>query len=327
MDQGISELIAEFGRSMCRDPRPSTDLGALLRRGTDALAVSGSAVLASVAGSHEPTVAASDPSAWRLEDAQRSHTGGPGILARATGSTVVVPDLMADGRFGAFASTAQTEGVSGSVSVPLSDGGSAFGSLDLFFGHPGALNPLDLDVYDGIASLIAAYLVTASRSESMRRALLETFAETLQDPATGLAGRAAVMRRIETARRASRRTGRTPVVVLVDVLGPDPDLRVLGAHRYEAFIAAAAERIRQAVPGDVAGHLGCGRFVVAPDVRESDVVAADLVNAIRAAFEPPLTIDDEVVPLGVRIGVGTDMNAGGVDRLLSAAEEDLRRSG
>ena len=87
------------------------------------------------------TVASSDTRASQVDEIQYGHDQGPCLHSMRTGHVVVVDDLAADGRWGAYRMPALGHGVRSSLSLPLRTNGDVIGALNIYAGTPHAFGP------------------------------------------------------------------------------------------------------------------------------------------------------------------------------------------
>ena len=87
------------------------------------------------------TVASSDTRASQVDEIQYGHDEGPCLHSVRTGQVVVVDDLAADGRWGAYRMPALGHGVRSSLSLPLRTNGDVIGALNIYAGTPHAFGP------------------------------------------------------------------------------------------------------------------------------------------------------------------------------------------
>jgi GAF domain-containing protein len=78
------------------------------------------------------TVASSDTRASQVDEIQYGYDDGPCLRSLRTGEVVVVDDLAADDRWGAYQMPALGHGVRSSLSLPLRADGQAIGALNIY---------------------------------------------------------------------------------------------------------------------------------------------------------------------------------------------------
>ena len=87
------------------------------------------------------TVASSDARASQVDEIQYGHDEGPCLHSLRTGQAVVVDDLAADDRWGAYRMPALGHGIRSSLSLPLRTNGEIIGALNIYAGTPHAFGP------------------------------------------------------------------------------------------------------------------------------------------------------------------------------------------
>jgi GAF domain-containing protein len=78
------------------------------------------------------TVASSDTRASQVDEIQYGHDEGPCLHALHTGQVVVIDDLAADDRWGAYQMPALGHGVLSSLSLPLRTNGQVIGAFNIY---------------------------------------------------------------------------------------------------------------------------------------------------------------------------------------------------
>jgi GAF domain-containing protein len=87
------------------------------------------------------TVSSSDTRASQVDEIQYGHDEGPCLHALHTGQVVVVDDLAADDRWGAYQMPALAHGIRSSLSLPLRTNGDVIGALNIYASTPHAFGP------------------------------------------------------------------------------------------------------------------------------------------------------------------------------------------
>jgi putative methionine-R-sulfoxide reductase with GAF domain len=87
------------------------------------------------------TVASSDTRASQVDEIQYGHDEGPCLHSLHTGEVVVVDDLAADDRWGAYQMPALGHGVRSSLSLPLRTNGQVLGALNIYATTPHVFGP------------------------------------------------------------------------------------------------------------------------------------------------------------------------------------------
>jgi len=89
---------------------------------------------------HPLTVASSDALARNLDEVQYGHHHGPCLAAMRIGSTVSIPDLACDTRWGDYRLDGLAHGIASALSVCLPAGPGVKGALNLYSGTPEAFD-------------------------------------------------------------------------------------------------------------------------------------------------------------------------------------------
>lgn len=112
------------------------------------------------------TVAASDPRAARLDEAQFDLGEGPCWDAVATGRPVLEPDLQhsRERLWPALVESLRTERIGGVYAFPMSVGSLRMGAIDLYHADPQELDEQDVSRASAVAAALGRYV--------LRRALL-----------------------------------------------------------------------------------------------------------------------------------------------------------
>jgi GAF domain-containing protein len=102
----------------------------------------------------ELSVVASTSEAGTLIDLMQLRSGlGPCIDSYTSATTIRVPDISGDTRWPGFAGEAMAAGYRSVHAVPLRLRNNVIGTLNLFFGEPGALTEEDESVAQGLADV------------------------------------------------------------------------------------------------------------------------------------------------------------------------------
>jgi GAF domain-containing protein len=84
------------------------------------------------------TVASSDAHALGLDEVQYGHHNGPCLTCMRTGIIVIISDLAADDRWGAYRLDALAHGIASALSMPLTGGPGVRGALNFYAHQPSA---------------------------------------------------------------------------------------------------------------------------------------------------------------------------------------------
>ena len=142
-----------------------------------------------------------------------------------------------------------------------------------------------------------------------------------RDRLTGLPNRTQFRDDVQRAIEAGQASGQPLTVMMLDLDRFKHVNDVLGYAFGDRLLECVAMRLQQVVrEGDVVARLGGDEFaLLMPNADLS--VAGGLAQRIGAAFELPLTIDDNTVDLSAGLGLAAwPLHAGDADLLLSRAE-------
>jgi len=180
---------------------------------------------------------------------------------------------------------------------------------------PMALSPPVIAALSALASTLTIGLESVATTHELRR-------QTEEDALTGLANRAALMRRVADASARAEVTGTATAAVLFMDLDGFKDINdQLGHAAGDAVLVTVAERLRQCVrPGDVVARIGGDEFVIlAQDIAEGSEVRA-LANRVVATLDVPLGLVDTEVAVGGSVGVAIVRPGWKADAVIEAAD-------
>lgn len=103
-------------------------------------------------------VAASDAAAKALDELQNGFGEGPCLTALRQGTTLLVPDLAAESRWGPYIRTAARHGVCSILAVPLDLAGDAEAVLNLYSGRSNGFSGEDIATVESFAAQAASSL-------------------------------------------------------------------------------------------------------------------------------------------------------------------------
>src|SRR4051794_14929946 len=109
------------------------------------------------------TVASSDTRASQVDEIQYGHDEGPCLHALHTGQVVVIDDLAADDRWGAYQMPALGHGIRSSLSLPLRTNGVVLGALNIYATAPRVFGLQERVVAGGFADEASRALALAVR--------------------------------------------------------------------------------------------------------------------------------------------------------------------
>ena len=115
-------------------------------------------------------VAASDAAAKALDELQNGFGQGPCLTALQQGTTLLVPELAAETRWGAYARAAARHGVSSILAVPLDLAGEAEAVLNLYSGRSNGFSAEDIATVEAFAAQAASSLRLILRMSQLSEA-------------------------------------------------------------------------------------------------------------------------------------------------------------
>ena len=155
----------------------------------------------------------------------------------------------------------------------------------------------------------------------------DDFGSIAVDPVTGLYRLGANGPSLATALAAAGATQRQVALLHIDI----DMFRSINANMGEDIgdqaLAAAAQRLRKAIPADCwLWRLCSDEFIAGIGYRDGELDGAGLAERLRDAFETPLSIPPYTLPITLSIGIATfPGHATDAAGLLANAEQALRR--
>lgn len=203
----------------------------------------------------------------------------------------------------------QRVGARSMICVPLLDGDRCHGVLKVYAGVVAAFDDGVVTLLEQLASFIAVALRNAGDYADRER-------EATHDALTGLPNRACVLERLTAALSDARRRAQPVCVAFVDLDGLKTVNDTAGHAAGDAFIVAAATRLRAAVrEGDTVARIGGDEFVaVCPgsDGYDAERVRERLVSALST--HPAVAAS---------VGVVASRRGEDADTLLARADEAM----
>ena len=183
----LSDVLAEFARTLATDFPIQGILDHLVRRIVDILPIEAAGVSLISATTEPQQIAGSDRSATRYEHLQTALGEGPCLTAYQTMGPVAVPDLRHDGRFPQFTERALAEGLVAVFSFPLRQEDHCLGALDLYRTSAGPLSEADMAAAQTLAAVATAYLLNA-QARVAKTEFVAALSHELRTPMTSIAG-------------------------------------------------------------------------------------------------------------------------------------------
>jgi diguanylate cyclase (GGDEF)-like protein len=145
------------------------------------------------------------------------------------------------------------------------------------------------------------------------------------DTLTGLASRHALLIRLRAALAESREAGEPVSLLLLDLDDFKAVNDTLGHGSGDALLHAVAQRLRGvAGPGDLVARLGGDEFALLPGGPVDAAGALARAEALVAALEEPVALDDVLVDVRASVGIATSPDDGDdADTLIQHADVAL----
>ena len=328
IERRLTKVLSELARTLVTDFPIQSILDRIVVRIVDVLPITSAGATFVSHGNAPLHVAASDAWALRLERLQADLREGPSRVTHASGKTVSVPDLRADTDFPQFAAAARDEGLGAVFTLPLREGATTFGSLDLYCRTPGKLGPEATAAAQTLAEVTTAYVLNAQARADLRSATERAHHISLHDPLTGLPNRTLFLQRLEHAIVRCRRTGVTAGVLYVDLDG-FRNINDLHGHPVgDDLLVAIAERLTGLLrSGDTLARLAGDEFAILCEDLDDESQAEPIAERIDAGLAEPVTlggIDEEITAsLGIAFATEGDELA---ERVLQSANVAMHQA-
>lgn len=155
----------------------------------------------------------------------------------------------------------------------------------------------------------------------------EVFADlAFHDPLTGLPNRWLVLDRLRMVVGRSERRGTWATVVFADLDRFKVINDSFGHAAGDQVLAEVASRLRDALRGeDTCGRWGGDEFVVVLELDQADVIGP-IVRRLQAAVAEPFPVGDELVGVGVSLGVAMATTNPRIEQLLELADDAMYRA-
>jgi diguanylate cyclase (GGDEF)-like protein len=308
----LADVLSEFARTMVTNFPIQGILDHLVRRIVDIMPITAAGVTLITPGLDPRYVAASNPAALRYEKLQSEIGQGPCLAAYHTGEAISVPNLAVEDRFPRFTPRALEAGLRAVFTFPLHHGEFQLGALDLYRDTMGPLTAESMIVAQTLADVAAAYLINAQARSDLLDSSEQSREASLHDSLTGLPNRTLILRLIEHAFRASRRSKKISAVLFVDL---DHFKEVNDTHGHQvgdALLVAVAERLTGLLrPGDSVARLSGDEFVIlCEDV--ADTASVDSL-AVRLDAELSRPFDLSGIELTASASIGIAFTGEGTD--------------
>lgn len=328
----MSEVLAEFARTMLTDFPIQAILDQLVRRVVDVLPLAAAGVTL-ISGDEAPIyVAGSNQAAWRFEQLQTTYGEGPCLTAYQFGETVTIADLSTEQRFPRFTAHARTLGLAAIFTFPLHHGDHQLGALDLYNDTAGPLPPEAMEAAQTLADVASAYLINAQGRADLQESWQRSRQAALHDPLTGLANRVLLLDRLETAIQRNHRSSRHCAALFIDLDRLKAVNDSYGHAVGDELLVAMARRLRQLVrPSDTVARLSGDEFAVLCDSlnspAEAESIGARLIHEMARTFELSTIRLDVTTSIGISYSDSTEQTPEQLLREADAAMYQAKRMG
>ncbi len=300
----LTDLLAEFARTLGSDFRIQDILERLVTRIVEVLPVTGAGVMLMGTADELHFVAASNDAILAIESLQNELGEGPCLEAYRSGEAVSVPDIGLDQRFSTFSPRASEAGLAAVFTFPMSLDGARFGALDLYRDASGDLDPADLRAAQILADVAAAYIHNARGRADAVDTLDLMRLRSLHDPLTGLPNRTLLKERLEHAVARATRTGELVSVLFVDLDRFKAVNDEFGHHVGDLLLVAVARRLSKVLRmSDTLARLAGDEFVILCEGMEKAELAEHVAGRIADAMRPAFHLQDQTVNVTASVGI------------------------
>jgi diguanylate cyclase (GGDEF)-like protein len=308
----LADVLSEFARTMVTNFPIQGILDHLVKRIVDIMPITAAGVTLITPGLDPRYVAASNPAALRYEKLQSEIGQGPCLAAYHTGEAISVPNLAVEDRFPKFTPRALEAGLRAVFTFPLHHAEFELGALDLYRDSVGPLTAESMIVAQTLADVAAAYLINAQARSDLVDSSEQSREASLHDSLTGLPNRTLILRLIEHAFRASRRSKKISAVLFVD-LDHFKDVNDTHGHQVgDALLVAVAERLTGLLrPGDSVARLSGDEFVILCE----DIAGTASVDSLAVRLDAELSrpFDLSGIELTASASIGIAFTGEGTD--------------
>ena len=300
----LATVLSEFARTMVTDFPIQAILDHLVGRIVEILPVDAAGVTLISPGMDPRYVAASNSDALRFEQLQTELGEGPCLMAYQSGQAVTVPDLRTNDQFPTFLPRALEAGLRAVFTFPLRHGDHQLGALDLYRNTPGGLDHGGMEAAQTLADVAAAYLLNAEARADLEDSSDRSRQASLHDALTGLPNRVLMLERLEHAFLRRRRSGKTPVVLFVD-LDRFKAINDTYGHKVgdEVLIAVGQRLGSQLRPGDTLARLSGDEFVILCEDLATATQAENIGRRLARALAEPLLLSDQSLTISASVGI------------------------
>lgn len=229
---------------------------------------------------------------------------GPTGRSIREGAVVINRDFLSNAAVTPWRAAATAHGYRSSVSLPLLDGGRAFGALTIYSAAADAFYDEEVKLLEELANDLAFGLNTL-RSRRRREQAEERLAFLANhDPLTELPNRLLLRDRFDAAARRADEDGVGAALLFIDLDYFKHVNDSLGHEIGDRLLQVVAERLKRCVgPGDTISRQGGDEFVILlAGVADPAVVAAVAERVLQRVAEP-MQIAGNLVATSLSIGV------------------------
>ena len=190
------------------------------------------------------------------------------------------------------------------MAVPMLDGGQLIGVLSVYAPPGRSLSEYDLRAATVFAEHAAAAVSKADLLDAVKRDAERLEHASLHDGLTGLANRALLSTRIETAVTAAASDGVPSAVLFCDLDGFKAINDSQGHQSGDVLLGLFAERLRGCLRNDAtAARIGGDEFAVLVEGLKDAQGAGAVAHRIVRAVQEPFVIDGQLARVGVSVGI------------------------
>ncbi|HLZ37245.1 MAG TPA: EAL domain-containing protein [Mycobacteriales bacterium] len=241
----------------------------------------------------------------------------------ATRAPLVVPDLLADGRWEPTGTALLDIGVRACWVEPVvgSGTGEVRGVVTCLVAEPGAPSAEEKRLVQ-----LAARLVDIAVERAEAHALIEH--QATHDALTGLPNRVTFLDRLERALAASSRAPKGLVAVaFIDLDRFKWVNDTMGHEVGDRVLIEVASRLRQALrPADTVARFGGDEFTILLEDLADESAAVEIVDRVGEQINRPLTISGVRTPVSASIGLALARGGGRPDDLIADADAAMYRA-
>lgn len=255
-------------------------------------------------------------------DIHNAITRGPTAKSAMNGQMIVHQDLLTLTQAEIWPAEALARGYRACISVPLKSEPQNIGALSVYSTEPNAFSEEEISLLEELANNLAFGIHTlrtkAQHEASEKKAAFLAHFDAL----TQLPNRLLLRDRFEQVLITAQQENDRPFSLLFFDLDKFQEINDSFGHSVgDRVLLKCVERFRQHIPpSDTIGRLSADEFVCIL-AKGDQACANDVANAILEAFNEPLDIDGQSIPISVSIGISVFPDNGqDFDTLLKCAD-------